>query len=777
MTKFAVGQAVSRVEDEPLLRGKGRYTDDVSVPGMAYAFLLRSPHAHARIVSLDASAAKAAPGVLAVLTGEDVTADALSDMPCMVPIDNIDGSSRADTPHPILAKEFVRHVGDPVALVVAQSLDQARDAAELIELEYEPRAAVTDAFEATRDAAALAWDHVPRNLCFDWERGDKAKTDAALHQAAHVARVELVNNRCVASPMEPRSALADYDAASDRSTLYSSTQGPHQVQPQICAMLKLDAKKLRCVTGNVGGGFGMKIFLYAESCLVVWASRKLKRAVKWVGERTESFLSDFQGRDNRSFAELALDKDGRFLALKVTTYANLGAYLSNYGPFIPTYGTVMLAGVYKTPAIYVNVKGVLTNTVPVDAYRGAGRPEAIYLVERLVDVAARDLGLTPDEIRRRNFITAADIPYTTCLGDVYDSGDFPATMALCMSKADWSGFASRQARSAQSGKLRGIGLAYYIERCGAGSPETAILKVDPVGKATLILGMQDNGQGHATAFLQILSERLGIDVETVTVVQGDTDITPVGMTGGSRTLPIGGPAVIGAAEEVIDKGRKIAAHVLEAAASDIEFNDGRFTIAGTDRTMTLFEAAGALQDPARRPAGMEASLDATFTSAPTTATYPNGCHIVEVDIDQDTGAVEIARYTIVDDFGRVINPNLLAGQVHGGIVQGIGQALFEHTVYDESTGQLLSASFMDYALPRAADVPAFDFNMNNIPCTANELGVKGAGEAGAIGAPPAVINAVVDALYRHCGVKHIDMPALAERVWRALNSVPAAAAA
>jgi aerobic carbon-monoxide dehydrogenase large subunit len=778
MVKFAIGQAVSRLEDEPLLKGAGRYADDVNVANLAHAYILRSPHAHARIARLDASAAKKAPGVLAVLTGKDVEADGLGDMPCLVPIQSIDGSQRADTPRPILATELVRHVGDAVALVVAQTLHQARDAAELIDIDYEERPAAVHTVGATKEGAPLAWDHIKRNLCFDWENGEKAKVEAAIKAAAHVTKVELWNNRCVVNSMEPRSAIADYDAASDRSTLYTSSQGPTLIHPQIAeTVLKISKQKLRCVTPNVGGAFGMKIFLYAEQCLIVWASRKVKRAVRWVAERSEAFLSDTQGRDNYSIAELALDKDARILGLRVTTYANLGAYLSNFGPFIPTYGTVMLAGVYKTPAIYINVKGVMTNTVPVDAYRGAGRPEAIYLVERTLDAAARELGIEPDEIRRRNFIQPTEMPYKTTLGDLYDSGDFPAVMQASMTRADWKGFPARRAEAAKRGKLRGIGMAYYIEKCGNGPSETAIVKVDPAGTVTLLLGMQDNGQGHATAHTQILSQKLGIDPSKIKVIQGDTDLTPTGMTGGSRFAATGGVAVITAADQVIDKGKAVAANAMEVAASDIEYADGTFTVAGTDKNISLFEAAAAAKDPAKLPKGMAPGLDVEHTETLACATYPNGCHIVEVEVDRDTGRVGIVRYTAVDDFGSVINPNMLAGQVHGGIAQGVGQALLEHTVYDGENGQLLSASFMDYAIPRADDVPSFDVSVHNVPCTTNVLGIKGAGEAGAIGAPPAVINAIVDAIYPACGVTHIDMPAIPEKVWRALqNAKPAKAA-
>ena len=757
MAKFALGQSVSRVEDLTLVRGAGRYADDVRLPNEAYAYVLRSPHAHAVIRRIDAAAARKAPGVLAVLTGAEVKADGLGEIPCMIPLNNADGTPRGETPRPLLAIDRVRHVGDPVALVVAESLARAKDAAEAIEVDYEPLPAVADTRTATTPGAALTWPEIKRNVCFDLELGDKRAVDAAFKRAQHVARLELVNNRVVANPLEPRVAVADYDAATDRSTLYTPTQGPHVILGQLVdPILKLEARKLRVVSGNVGGGFGMKIFLHPEQPLVVWASRKLKRPVRWTGERSETFLSDVQGRDNYSIAELALDADAKFLALRVTTYANMGAYLSNFGPFIPQLALFVLSGVYRIPAISLNVKGVVTNTVPVDAYRGAGRPEGIYLVERTVDVAAHELALAPDEIRRRNFIDR--FPYQTPVESEYDSGDFDGAMRLCMKRADWPGFAERRAAAAKRGKLRGIGLAMYIERCGAGNGDTITLRVGGEGKVTVISGMQDNGQGHITSLIQVVSDALGVDEAAIEIVQGDTDIVPNGLTGGSRFLAIGGVAAIAAADEVVAKGKESAASHLEAAAADIEYRDGKYWIAGTDRGVSLFEVAAKAK-----------GLEATHTRNPEKYTYPNGCHIVEVEIDAETGEARIERYTVVDDFGRTINPLLAEGQIHGGTVQGVGQALLEHGYYDPETAQLLAGSFMDYAMPRADDVPSFDCAFHNVPCTANPLGVKGAGEAGAVGSPPAVINAVVDALRSKTGLKHFDMPATRERVWRALQ--------
>jgi carbon-monoxide dehydrogenase large subunit len=757
MPKFALGQSVARFEDVALVQGRGRYADDVRLANEAHAYLVRSPHAHAAIRRIDASAARKAPGVLLILTGTDVKADGLGEIPCMIPVTNPDGTPRGETPRPLLAIDRVRHVGDPVALVVADTLARAKDAAELVAIDYEPLPAVADTYGATKPGAPLVWPEVRNNICFELVYGDAKAVDGAFKRAARIVKLELENNRLVANPLEPRVAVADYDPATDRSTLYTPTQGPHVIHGQLTdAILRLEKEKLRVVSGNVGGGFGMKIFLHPEQPLVVWASRKLKRSVRWTGERSEAFVSDVQGRDNHSIAELALDANAKFLALRATTYASMGAYLSNFGPFIPQLALFVLSSVYRIPAIALNVKGVLTNTVPVDAYRGAGRPEGIYLVERVVDVAARELGLAPDEIRRRNFIDA--FPYQTPVESEYDSGDFDGAMRLAMQKADWAGFAARRDAAAKRGRLRGIGLAMYIERCGGGNGDTITLKIGGDGKATVISGMQDNGQGHITSFKQVLSDKLGIDAETIEVVQGDTDIVPNGLTGGSRFLAIGGVAAIAAADETIAKGKETATSMLEAAAADLEYRDGRYWIAGTDRGVSIFEVA--------KKAG---GLDATHTRNPEKYTYPNGCHIVEVEVDADTGETRIERYTIVDDFGRTVNPLLAEGQIHGGTVQGVGQALLEHGYYDPESGQLLAGSFMDYAMPRADDVPSFDCEFRNVPCTANPLGVKGAGEAGAVGAPAAVVNAVVDALRARAPLTHIDMPVTREKVWRVLQ--------
>ncbi len=769
--RFGIGQPVRRHEDLRLITGRGRYTDDIVLPRTAHAFVLRSPLAHAHIKSIDAAAARRMPGVLFVASGEDVRADGLGELPCLVPLVNRDGTPRHDTPRPVLALGRVRHVGQPVALVVAETLAAARDAAEAIEVDYEALPVVTEAKHAVAPAAAQLFDHIPGNVVFDWDNdmGDAAATAAAFASAAHTVALDLVNNRVVANSMEPRNAIADYDAASGRSTLYTATQGPHHVRDPLAEIvLKLPKEKLRVITPNVGGGFGMKAFIYPEQALVVWASRKLGRPVRWQEERSEGFVADNQGRDHATRAELALDPGGRFLALRVSILANLGAYLSPFGSFIPTRSTDLVSGLYAIGAVHVNVKGVCTNTVPVCAYRGAGRPEAAHLLERLVDVAARELGMGPDAIRRINFVPPSAMPYASATGLLFDSGEFEEVMDRCMAAADWSSFDERRAQSERAGKLRGIGVATYTERCGGGFPETASIEFKD-GRVELVMGNQEFGTGLLTSYKQLVSDQLGIDADRIDVIMGDTDRTSAGLTGGSRALAVGGAALYEAGRTIIDKGRKLAGHLLEVSAEDIIFADGAFAVPGTDLRLELFDAAKAARDPAKLPAGMEPGLDATHERVPPAETFPNGCHIVEVEIDPDTGAVAIERYTIVDDFGRTINPLLLEGQVHGGIVQGIGQALFEHAVYDPDSGQLLAGSFMDYAMPRAGDVPSFAFSTHNVPSTANPLGVKGAGEAGTIGAPPAVINAIVDALHRRAGVRHIDMPATPHRVWETLN--------
>jgi len=763
MAKFGIGDSVRRIEDPRLLTGGGRYTDDtrLSTPA-ARLYVLRSPHAHADIKRIDTTAARKAPGVLLVFTGQDVKKADFGDVPCLVPLENRDGTPRGETPRPMLALDRVRHVGDAVALVVAETLEQAKDAAEMIEVDYAARPHVVGTFEAAQPGAPLVHDGIKDNIVFDWEMGDRAATEAAFAKAHKVVSLKLVNQRLVVNSMEPRGAICEYDARDDRSTLWLSSQGVHMIRPVVADMiLKIGSPKLRVRTGDVGGGFGMKIFVHPEYPMVVWASRTLKKTVKWIPDRQEAFQSDVQGRDHVSIAEMALDKDCRFIGQRITTYAALGAYLSHFSAFIPTLaGSSMLNGLYTTPAIYVNVKGVMTNTVPTDAYRGAGRPEASYLMERFVDHIARETGLTPDEIRARNFIKPGQLPYKTALGDTYDSGDFETVMRKGMDKADWKGFAARRAQSAARGKWRGIGMATYVEKCAGGSPETAKAVFNDDGTLTIFTGNQTNGQGHETAISQIASAGLGVDIERIRIVQGDSDVVPEGMTGGSRTIAVNGAATMGVAEKIIAKGKPLAANMLEASSADIDYKDGSFKIVGTDRSVSLFDVAKA----------NKGALDDSFTRTPEADTYPNGCHICELEIDPDTGTLEILNYSVMDDFGRALNPLLLQGQIHGGVGQGVGQALSEKAVYDAESGQLVSGSFMDYALPRADIVPAVHFAMHNSLCKTNPLGVKGAGEAGAIGAPPSVVNAIVNAIVEHTGVKHVDMPVTSSSLWKVIEA-------
>lgn len=761
MGKFGIGQAVERVEDTRLLTGRGRYTDDIDLDNQAYAVVLRSPHAHAEIRAIDTSPALAAPGVLAVYTAADIKAAGLGTLPCVIPLKQVDGSPLVTPPRPLLADGRVRHVGDPVTFVVAESVAQANAAAALVEVDYDALPAVADTKHATVSGAPQIWDAAPGNRCFVWADGDAAAVEAAFDKADRSITLELVNNRIIVNPMETRAAIGAWDGK--RFTLYTPSQGPHGIRGLMARnIFNMSSRDFRVVTTDVGGGFGMKIFLYAEQPLVLFAARALGRPVKWTAERSaDGFVSDSQGRDHVTTVELALDKDGKFLGMRVRTLANLGAYLSNYSPFVATdCGTGMLAGVYTTPAIHVQVTGVFTNTVPIDAYRGAGRPEAIYVIERLVDFAAREIGMDPAALRRRNFIPPDAMPFKTGMKLVYDSGKFARNLDAALRMADRDGFAERKAASARNGRLRGLGHAYYVEACGFGVGDAATVRIERDGGATVLVGNQSNGQGHETAYSQIVADRLGIDIGKIRVLQGDTDVIGRGSgTGGSRALAEGGVACLRATETVIEKGRQIAADKLEAAAADIEYDAGLFRVAGTDRVLTLAEAAAAAPEAL--------SADDQFKGE--VPTFPNGCHVCEVEIERDTGRLAIVGYTVVDDFGTVVNPSLLRGQVHGGVGQGIGQAAIENCVYDPGSGQLMSGSFMDYALPRAADLPALVVDIkDDVPCRTNPLGIKGAGEAGAVGAPPAVINAVVDAL-SDLGVHHIDMPATPEKIWRAIQ--------
>ena len=772
MGQFGIGQPVRRVEDPMLLRGSGRYTDDIALPGQLYGFVLRSPHAFARIAGLDTTEALASPGVCAIYSHADIAKLGL--MPCEAPVDFSDGRAMVHPERPVLAKDFVRHVGDPVAFIVAATLEAARDAAERIAIDYELLPAVADSEAAVAAGAPAVWPEAPDNLCFDWHKGDAPRTQSLIASAAHVVALRLVNNRLVSSAMEPRAAIGSFDG---RYTLYTSSQGSHGLRAVFRKMLGVPSKKLRVVTPQVGGGFGTKLFPYPEHALVLFAAEQLRQPVKWTAERSEAFLGDAHGRDNVTRVRAAVDADGRMRAIEVDTLANLGAYLSDYAPFVATEaGCGMLCGVYRFEAAHVRVRGTFTNTAPVDAYRGAGRPEAAYVVERLIEAVAVKLGKSAAEIRRVNFIQPEQMPFTTALGMTYDSGDFARNMEDALAEIGSESFAARRAASARGGRLRGLGIATYIEACAGGGPESASVAVEPDGKVTLLIGTQDNGQGHATAYAQIIAERLGIDVALVTMHQGDTDIVVRGSgTGGSRSVPVGGAACDKATRKLIEKGRRLAGHYLESAVADIEYGDGWFTIVGTDRRIALAEVA-ARAAAGELPEGEEKGLAATERFKPAASTFPNGCHAVEIEIDPETGATEILRFTIVDDFGTVVNPLLLAGQVYGGATQGIGQALSEQCIYDPDSGQLLTGSFMDYGMPHALGTPSFAFRTNAVPCRTHPMGIKGAGEAGAIGAPPAVINALLDAL-RPVGVTHIDMPATPQKIWQAIRAAQGKAAA
>ncbi|WP_137180524.1 xanthine dehydrogenase family protein molybdopterin-binding subunit [Roseomonas sp. AR75] len=768
MAKFGLSQSVRRVEDPRLLTGRGRYTDDISMPGQAFGVVLRSPHAHARIESLDVAAAKATPGVLAVITGADMKAAGLGELPCMIPLKSRDGTPRTNTPRLALATDTVRHVGDPVAFVVGETLQAARDGAEAIMAEYEVLPASTDLATAHEAGAALVWPEAKSNICFDWEAGDKAKTDAAFARAAHVTRLTVVNNRVVVASMEARAAVAAWEG--DRLTLHTNTQGSWQVRNMLAdIVLKIPQEKIHVLTPDVGGGFGMKLFLYAEHVMVAFAAKQVGRPVKWASERTEAFLSDTHGRDNITLGELAVDANGKFLALRTKNWANMGAYLSNYAPFIPTgAGTKVLASVYGFEAIHANVLGVLTNTVPVDAYRGAGRPESNYLVERLIDTAARELKIDRVEIRKRNMVPQSAMPYVSAMGQRYDSGDFAQLLDAALKKMDWAGFEARRADAAKRGRKRGIGMAYYLEATGGGPTENAKVVFAEDGMVDVYVGTQSTGQGHETAYAMLTSHELGIPIDKIRVKQGDSETLPDGGgTGGARSLYSEGQAILVTTASVIEKGKQAAAENLEAAIGDIEFvaKDGRFGVVGTDRGIGILDLAAAQRK--RVAAGQSAIiLDTMETAKIDSHTFPNGCHMAEVEVDAETGVVTVPRYIVVDDVGHALNPLIVRGQVHGGVAQGVGQALMERTAYDQGSGQLLSASFMDYALPRAEDLPDIDVDLIEVTCETNPLGVKGAGEAGAVGSPPAVINALVDAL----GGKVVDMPATPESVWKALRA-------
>ena len=774
------GRPVRRLEDGRFIQGNGRFVDDVILPRQTYAAFVRSPYAHARITGLDAAPALQMPGVVRVMTAADLAG--APDMPCGWMIHSRDGAEMKVGSRPLLASDTVRYVGEPVAVVVAESRDQARDAAEAVAVDYDELPVVVDCGDAMAPGMPQLHPAISDNLAYDWELGDEAAVDAALAVAAHRVELTLRNNRLIPNAMEPRAAVGIYDRSTEEFTLYTTSQNPHLERLILSAFVNLAPEhKLRVISPDVGGGFGSKIFVYPEETAVAWAAKQVGRPVKWTADRSEAFLSDAHGRDHITTAELAMDKDGVFLGFRVRTRANLGAYLSTFASSVPTYlyGT-LLAGQYRTPAIHVAVDGVYTNTAPVDAYRGAGRPEATYVIERIVETAARELGVDPAELRRRNFIRPDQFPYQTPVALIYDTGDYEASLDKALKLVDYAGFPERRKASEARGKKRGIGLSCYIEACGLAPSQLAIqlgagvglyesgeVRVNPTASVTVFTGSHSHGQGHETTFAQIVSDRLGIPFENVEIVHGDTGRVEFGLgTYGSRSVAVGGSALMKATDKIIVKGKRIAAHMLDAKPEDVDFEEGIFAVRATNRKLTFGEVAFAAYVPANFPEDLEPGLSEKSFYDPKNFTFPAGTHIAEVEIDPETGVVTVAKFVAVDDFGEVINPMIVEGQVHGGIAQGIGQALLEHGVYD-GMGQLVTGSFMDYCMPRADDLPNFIVDTTVTACTHNPLGVKGCGEAGAIGSPPAIINAVTDAL----GIRDIAMPASPERVWRAAQGL------
>ncbi|UYN93818.1 MAG: xanthine dehydrogenase family protein molybdopterin-binding subunit [Enhydrobacter sp.] len=767
LMKFGIGQPVPRQEDPTLLRGHGRYTDDVNLPAQAHAVMVRSQVAHGIIKGIDTGQAKAMPGVLGVWTGTDLNAAGYGPLKTLIPVPNRDGSPmKAPTRHS-LATDRVRFVGDPVAFVVAETLAQAKDAAEAVQLDIDALAAVTDARASAQPGAPLVFDEAPGNLCVDFHYGDTAKVADAFARSAHVTRLRLVSNRIVVCAMEPRSAVAHYDKASDRYTFHVGNQGAFGMKHQMAALLGIKPEQMHVLTGNVGGSFGMKGSPFPEYAGLFHASRLLGRPVKWTDERSGSFLSDQHGRDHDFDAELALDQDGTFLALRLDGYANVGAYLANVGPLMGSMGvTRNIAAIYRTPLIEVSSKVVFTHTSPVGAYRGAGRPEANYFMERLIETAAREMGIDAVAMRKRNHIRPEEMPYKTASGTTYDSGEFTAVLDKALAAADVAGFPARRQNSRARGRLRGLGIGNYLEVTAPPIKEMGGIRFEANGDVTIITGTLDYGQGHWSPFAQVLTEKLGIPFRRIKLIQGDSDLLVAGGgTGGSKSIMASGAAIVEASDKVIDKGKQIAGAVLEASAADIEFRLGRFNIVGTDRGVGIMELAEKLRGGLTLPEGVPTSLDVSHVHEAAPSAFPNGAHVAEVEIDPDTGIVEVVKYTMINDFGTVINPLLVEGQSHGGVVQGIGQALFERVVYSED-GQLLSGSFTDYALPRADDVPSFAIGYHSVPARTNLLGAKGCGEAGCAGSLPSVMNAIADAL----GGRHVDMPATPERVWQALHS-------
>ncbi|KAF0232014.1 MAG: molybdopterin binding aldehyde oxidase and xanthine [Beijerinckiaceae bacterium] len=786
MAGTGIGARVERKEDFRFITGKGNYTDDINREGQTHAYFLRSPHAHAVIKSVDTKKASGMPGVVGILTGADIEKDKVGGLICGWMINNKDGSPMRAGAHPALAQGKVRYVGDHVAVVIAETLAEAKDAAEAIKVTYAPLPAVVDLASATKKGITTIHDVAPDNQVYDWHLGDKAATDAAFKKAKHVTKIDLVNNRLIPNAMEPRAAVGDYNSGEDAFTLYTTSQNPHVARLVLSAFIGIAPEhKLRVIAPDVGGGFGSKIFIYAEETVCVWAAKKVGRPVKWVADRTEAFLSDAHGRDHLTHAEMAMDENGKITAMRVKTRANLGAYLSTFSSSVPTYlYAPLLSGQYNIPAIYAEVEAVYTNTAPVDAYRGAGRPEATFVVERIVEVAARELGLDPATFRRKNFIKS--FPHQTPVIMCYDVGDYDASLKKAMEVHDVKGFAKRKRDSAKAGKLRGLGYSAYIEACGiapsaavgslgagVGLWESAEVRVNPVGTVEVLTGSHSHGQGHETTFAQLVAGRLGIPIENVSIVHGDTDKVQMGMgTYGSRSGAVGMSAIVKALDKVEAKAKKVASFVLEASEKDIDFKDGKFSVKGTDKSVDF--ASVALQAYVAHKftgAELEPGLKEGAFYDPTNFTFPSGVHIAEVEIDPDTGVTTVAKWTAVDDFGVIINPMIVEGQVHGGIAQGIGQALLEGAVYNDN-GQLLTASYMDYAMPRADDLPSFRVDHTTTPCPSNPLGIKGCGEAGAIASPAAMINAITDAL----GHENIAMPATPQAVWKAAQASFAKAA-
>ncbi len=781
MSATGIGASVRRKEDQRFITGKGHYTDDINRPGQAHAYFVRSPHAHAKIKNIDAGAAAGMPGVLAVLTGAELAADKIGNLICGWMIHSKDGSPMKMAPHPAIASGKACHVGDPVAVAIAETLAQAKDAAEKVKVDYEVLPAVADPAKAQAAGAPQIHEVAPNNTIYQWHLGDPKAIEAAFGSAKHVSRLDIVNNRLVPNAIEPRAAIADYDSGTDSLTLWNTTQNPHVARLVIAAFVGMAPEhKLRVIAPDVGGGFGSKIFIYPEEVVALWASRRVGRPVKWVAERSESFLSDAHGRDHVTHAEMAFDGEGKIVGLRAKTIANLGAYMSTFSSSVPTYlYATLLSGQYEIPQIYCEVDAVYTNTVPVDAYRGAGRPEATFVVERLVEIGARELGIDPAELRKRNFVKS--FPHQTPVIMTYDAGDYDASLKKALELSDYKGFGKRKRDAARNGKLRGIGFSTYIEACGiapsqavgslgagVGLWESAEVRVNPTGSVEVLTGSHSHGQGHETTFAQLVSERLGIPIENVSVVHGDTDKVQFGMgTYGSRSGAVGMSAIVKALDKVEAKAKKVASHMLEAAEGDIVFKDGKFTVAGTDKSAAWGDVAlNAYIAHKFSGQELEPGLKEGAFYDPTNFTFPAGCHICEVEVDPETGGTEVVGWTAVDDFGVVVNPMIVEGQVHGGIAQGVGQALLEGTIYDQD-GQLVTGSFMDYTMPRAHDFPTFSVDMTVTRCPSNPLGIKGCGEAGAIAAPAAVINAITDAI----GSEDIAMPATAQAVWSAIQKV------